>query len=330
MNTDIKKVAINAIHKIPMGHYSAAETSECLREALIDLNGGSTKLSPKTFYRGSELFNLVQEIIPHIADEGIRADNELMQLIDFRNIAKGDENEFWVDPENILYVSTVASGVRGMRRQTITEGEHVSIPMYTKGIRVYEGINRIMSGAVDFNKFIDDVGKAFIKDLRLDAYTAINGITSTTKGLSEAYVKSGTFSEDTLLSLVDHVEAATGKSAKIIGTRTALRKVTTATVSDEAKTDLYNMGYYGNFNGTPMVCMKQVHKTGTDDFALSTNKIYVVASDDKFCKAVTAGEGILGERPATDNNDLTQEYVYLEDRGVGVICANKIGVYTMS
>ena len=330
MGVDIKKVAINAIHKIPMGNYSAAETSECLREALIDLNGGSTKLNPKTFYRGSELFNLVQEIIPHIADEGLRADNELMQFVDYRNIAKGDEAEFWVEADNTLYVSTAASGIRGVRRQTITEREPVTIPMSTKAVRIYESINRIMSGAVDFNKFIDDVGNAFVRQRRLDAYKAISGISATTKGLNSTYVKTGTYAENDLLTIIDHVEADTNKSAKIIGTRSALRKITTATVSDEAKSDMYHMGYYGNFNGTPMICMRQAHKTGTDDFLLDNNKVYIIGADDKFCKSVVAGEGILGERPATDNNDLTQEYVYIEDSGTGIVCANKIGIYTMS
>ena len=41
--------------------------------------------------------------------------------------------------------------------------------------------------------------------------------------------------EEKLLELVAHVEAATGMTAKIIGTKPALRKVTTAVVSDQAK-----------------------------------------------------------------------------------------------
>lgn len=330
MSVDIKKVAIDAIHKKPMGHYSANETSECLRNAFIELNGGSTKINPKTFYRGSELFNLVQEIIPHIADEGLRADSELMKLVDYRNIAKGDENEFWTDPDNVLYVSNVASGIRGLRRQTITDGQSVSVPTSTKGIRIYESLSRLMSGAVDFNKFIDSVAAAFNKDARMNAAAALEGITAQTIGLSNTYVKTGSYDETALLTMIEHVEADTGKSAKIIGTKLGLRKITTAVQSDEAKSDFYNMGYYGNFNGTPMICVKQAHKPGTDEFVLNDNRIYVVGSDEQIVKHVTAGEGILGERQATDNNDLTQEYVYLEESGTGVICSNKIAVYTMS
>lgn len=330
MSVDIKKVAIDAIHKIPMGHYSAKETSECLRNALIDLNGGSTKLNYKTFYRGSELFNLVQEIIPHIADEGLRNDNAFMELVDYRNIAKGDENEFFAEPDNILYVSTVASGVRGLRRQTTTDGDYVKIPMYTKGVRIYECINRIMSGSVDFNKFVDDVGNAFVRQRREDAYKALLGVTAETKGLNSTYVKTGSYSESTLLELIEHVEANTGKQAKILGTKLALSKVTSAVISEKAKESFNELGYYGVFNGTPMISMKQAHKAGTDDFLLDNTKLYVVASDEKIVKHVVAGEGILGEKAATDNNDLTQEYVYLEESGTGVICANKIGVYTIS
>ena len=76
--------------------------------------------------------------------------------------------------------------------------------------------------------------------------------------------------------------------------------------------------------------MKQAHKYGTDEFAINDNKIYVIASDDKPIKYVTEGTGLLVERQATDNADLTTEYMYAEATGVGVICNEKMGVYTIS
>ena len=41
------------------------------------------------------------------------------------------------------------------------------------------------------------------------------------------------------------------------------------------------MGYYGSFNGTPMVRINQVHTVGTYNFKLLDNDIYVVTGQEK-------------------------------------------------
>ena len=101
-------------------------------------------------------------------------------------------------------------------------------------------------------------------------------------------------------------------------------------MSDEAKSDLYNIGHFGKFNGTDMVCLRQVHKPGTSEFVLNDNKIYIIASDDKPIKVVNEGEGLLVDGEATANNDLTKEYVYGQPIGVAAVCSAKMGIFTFS
>ena len=158
----------------------------------------------------------------------------------------------------------------------------------------------------------------------------LSGLSSSTKGLDSTYVISGSYSEDSLLALVEHVEAATGMTARIYGARKALRKITTGVVADSAKEDMYNLGFYGKFNGTEMYRLKQVHTPGTNTFALADNKIWVIAGNDQFIKLVNEGDGLMIEKDATENNDLTQEYVYAQAIGAAVACAEKIGMYTIT
>lgn len=47
MDNNIVKVALDAIKGKLYAQYSAAETSETIRNALIELNGGSTKLNAR-------------------------------------------------------------------------------------------------------------------------------------------------------------------------------------------------------------------------------------------------------------------------------------------
>ena len=42
------------------------------------------------------------------------------------------------------------------------------------------------------------------------------------------------------------------------------------------------------------------------------------------------GDGILNTKEATENADLTQEYVYIQPYGTGVICGDKLGLYTVN
>lgn len=324
---EILSVAIDAVRGVT-GNFSAKQTSDELRAAFIELNGGSNKINPKTFYRGNALFELVQELIPAIIEEGINSDTNPLfrELVEYRNLKDGDLAEFDVEGDAHFVVATAANGIQGVRRQRITGGSTVTVPTYMKVVRVYESLGRLLAGRIDFNKFVEGVAKAF-KDYIADAaYTAINGLSSATAGLSTTYVLTGTPSETDIVALIEHVESATGKPAKIVGTKGALRRLTVAGAGEAYKDDLYKLGYYGMFNGTPCIRMNQAHTPGTETFALNDNKIIVVAGSEKPIKVVREGEGLLIEHEASKNADLTQEYVYGEQIGVGVVVAEKIGI----
>lgn len=329
MENNILTVAINAIKGRAMGNYTTVETSDALRNALIEMNGGSTKLSPKTFYKGTPLFSLVQEIIPVVIEEGIKAaNNPLFDHVEYRNIAEGDLAEFDIEGDANFVVASVANGVQNIRRQRIVGGDTIKVPTEMKMVRVYENLGRLLAGRIDFNKFIDGVAKAFNEYIVTAAYVALAGLSSSTYGLSATYVKSGSVSSEKLLELVAHVEAATGKKARIMGTKVAVRKLgSEVTQSAEQNTDLYNQGYFGKFYGTEVIALEQAHVPGTSDFALADDALWIVASDDKFIKVVNEGDGLLVERDATSNADLTQEYVYGQAMGVGVVCAAKLGYW---
>jgi len=328
--SDFIRMALAAMRGEVSGNFTASDTSESIRQAMIEANGGSAVINLKTFHRGNKLYDLVEELIPHIAEEGLRGDEFFFNMVDYRNLAEGDAPDFWTEDKSEFIVADVANGTQGIRRQRLNAGENVTLRTTPHAIKVYEELRRLLAGRVDFNTFVDKVSKAITREMRSDIYAAFNGITAATAGLNDTYVISGTFDEDKLLALIEHVEAKTGKVAKILGTKAALRKVTTAVVSNEAKSDLYNIGFYGKFNGTDMVAVRQVHKAGTDTFLLDDNKIYVVASDEKPVKFVNEGDALIIQNDPTQNADLTQEYLCIQQWGVGVMFDSVIGIYTIT
>lgn len=329
---ELLQVMLDAVKGIPMENYTAGQTSEAIRNALVEANGGSTKVNLKTMYRGSKIYSLVEELIPTIIDEGFKDEDVIFSLVDYRNVADGDEQEFEIDGNSLFVVADAAAGIRGVRRQRIDKTQSVPVKTSMKLVRVYEELNRLLAGKIDFNKFVDNVAKSFKQQILGDAYKALDAISTDTIGLSSEYVVSSNKegSEAALLELIEHVEAATGKTARIYGTKTALRKVQNAILANEAKSDLYTLGYFGKFNGTDMVCLRQVHKPGTSAFAMNNSKLYVLSGDDKPVKVVNEGEGLLIDRDPTENNDLTKEYVYGQPMGVAVACSEKMGVFTFT
>jgi len=325
---EIVKLAVDTYKNKIKGNFSKTDSLEVLREAFIELNGGSTKIDYRSLRKnGAEMFEIIEDILQQTVLEGLPEDSFFHQFVEYKNRALGDQNSFYIPDRTMLAVSEIADGTTSLRRQRLDVGTNVSIPTSWKGIKIYEHLSRLLAGRVDFNELIDALEKAFKLRINDDVYTAFTGaFTSLPSGFSV----SGSFDEDTLLGVIDHVEAATGRTAIIAGTRTALRKCATAIVSDTAKEDVYKMGYYGSFNGTPMVRINQVHTVGTYTFKLSDNDIYVVTGQEKPVKFVTEGEVRIVAGDALGNVDLTQDYFYGTRYGTGVAITDLFGKYAIS
>lgn len=332
---DIVKLALDTMHGTVSGNFSQENASDALRQAFIELNGGSDKLTAKSFRDHPQLFQIIEEIMPVMIEEGLRGDEMVFNMVDYRNVAEGDENRFWTEDNSDFVVAKIADGSTSIRRQRLNVGQYVSIETQMHAIKVYEELNRLLAGRVDFNTLVDRLSRSFTRDMRNQILAALEGVTADTTGLNATYVKSGSMDIGTLRELIAHVEAATG-SATIVGTKAGLAKIrdvdptAVSLTASSAKEDLYNLGYFGKFEGTPMVSMRQAHKAGTDAFAINDNKIYVMAGSDKPIKLVREGEGLMIATDAMSNADLTQEYLYGEKYGLGVIFNQKMGIYTIA
>ena len=308
--------------------YSKNDANEVLRQALIEANGGSTKLDYRSLRRNkAEIFEVMEDTLKNTVIEGLPDDNFFRQFVEFKNLSLGEQNSFYIPDNTLLAISEIADGTSALRRQRIDVGTNISIPTSWKGVKIYEHLSRILSGRVDFNDMLANIEKAYKIKINDDIYTAF---TSAFTSLPSTFNQSGSYDEDTLISLIEHVEAATGKTAMIAGTMKALRKVETAIVSDSAKEDMYKMGYFGSFNGTPMFRIKQVHNVGTYNFKLSENDIYIITTDEKPVKFVTEGDARIIDSDAINNADLTQDYFFGTRYGTGIVITDLFGRYSIA
>lgn len=303
------------------------ENMEVLRKALVKANGGNTKLDYKSMRRNVELFEIIETILEMNDVQGFEDNDFFEQFVEYRNLALGDENQFYIEDNTLFTVNTTAEGIGSTLRQRINKGKHETIPTLLYTIETYAELNRLLAGRIDIVDFVDRIRRSFMNK-RMDAiYTTFyNGIS----GLPAAFGKTGTYSETDLLDLIAHVEASTGGDAIIVGTKKVLSKVDSAVVSESAKERLNQTGFYGVFNGTPMMDIKQSHKVGSYEFAISDNDLWVVTANDKPIKFVTEGDAIFEQGQATDNADRTIDILAGERYGIGIVLNQLYGQYRIS
>lgn len=319
--------------------FSVKQSQELLREALVEANGGKTALDYKAMRRGQnqEVFAILEELIPVVIHEGLVGDEYFMNLVDYRNVAEGDQNNFLVEDDNLFVVSRAANGTQAIRRQRLGGVTETPIETDLFIVKIYEELNRILAGKVDFNFFVNKVAESFRRDMLNKIYALWSNATAAQMGGTTYFPAAGTYNEDALLELIAHVEAAAGnRKATIIGTKKALRNLKEGIFTDPAqaaKDEIHSLGYFGKFYGTPCVEIPQRHEVGTTNFLMNDNILTIVAGDDKPIKVVREGDGIVHMGDPFDNQDLSQEYIYGEKYGMGILLAggnSGIGRYEMT
>ena len=256
-----------------------------------------------------------------------------MNFVEVRNLALGDKNEFYTPDDSLFYVDEVARGTQGLRRQRLNGGKKFSVDVTNYGVKVYEELDRTLSGRVSMSEMIERVGRSIQKKQYDDIFAKWTAMTTPTSPYTTYIPVAGSYNEEALLTLCEHVEVNTGAVPVIMGTRAALRKCTTAIVSDSAKESMYNIGYYGRFNGIPMVRINQVHATNTSTFVLPDNQLYIVGVSNGYkpIKYVNEGTALIVPPTFAMNGDFSEDYLFINKAGVEVVLPDKqLGVYTIS
>lgn len=241
---NIIQAAVDAYHGKTV-KYSADETMDMLRNALVAANNGSTRLNYKNIRDGkcNGLFTIVEEILSRTIVDGLQNDDFFMSMVDFRNIALGDENKFLVEDEFYFEVAEIAEGTQGIRRQRLNGMSEVSLATSLRAVKIYEELNRVLSGQVDFNRFIALVGESFRRQMLNDIYSLWQNASGDEFGSVYFPAASATYDESALLRVIAHVEAAAGgKTATIIGTKPMLRNLAPSVQGLDSTSDLYNLG----------------------------------------------------------------------------------------
>lgn len=302
------------------------QDKEALRKELVEVNGGKTTVSYKEMRDNKALFQIMEVILEATILSGFKDNPFFDRFVQTANVKLGDQNSFYIPDNSLFIVSDAADGIRGIRRQRINKGQNVTVPTTLKKIQAYEELNRLLSGRMDIVEFLNKIDKSFANRRGTDVYNAFLGGINT---LNAAFTANGAFVENTLLNICENVEAATGNVPMILGTRTALRSVNTAIVSEKMRESHNDLGYYGTFNGINMVRIPQIHNQGAFTQMITNRDLFVVTSETKPIKYVTEGEVLLETGTAMDNADMTIDLFAGEKYGAALIMDQVWGQYRL-
>lgn len=320
---EIAKLAVDVYkNQGDVTKFSRSEAMEVLRKELIEANGGSEKLTPKSFRNNPQLFTIIEEALDVLIEEGIKG--QFDQFVETVTLEHGDTKVFTVKENRLFDVALVADGTQDIRRERLDSGE-LTIKTSMYGVSVYEELSRLLANRVDFARLVENVSKSYENKIQNEIYKAVyNSFDS----LKAPYKVSGTFSEGQLDELIAHVEASTGMEAMILGTKTALSKIQYAKESDGSVDRRNQFGFYGSFHGTDMMVIKQAHKVGSHEFAIDQNFIMVIPKNpDKFVKLVLEGDSLIIEGDETGRNDLQRDYTFIKKAGIACLSTSQYGIY---
>lgn len=320
MATALQQLALD-IYEGKNVMFNEVSGEEAIRKALKDAVGGEWN-----YYNFKKNRYDVYAIISEVLTLPLQASVEGLfdGLVGVEYVALGDKKVFDVENTDLFKVAKVAKGNSDIRRQRIY-GKQVEIATDSLAIKVYEDLDKFLAGRIDFAKLVERVMKSIANDT---AVKISDGIFGSYSKLNATYGIKGTWDETKMDDLIAHIEAKTGMTVGLYGTKKALGKVQSAVISDGQKETYSQLGHYGVYKGTNMITLPQVHKNGTDTFTLPDDMVLVLPMGMEIVKVVYEGEPIVDDtQDWTKRNDRQIEFMFAYNMGLAVLVSNYFGMY---
>ena len=309
------EVLLDTAHNV-YDKYNKEESNTIIRNQMNKIFGidfkKATPMQRRQAFRlnKNEFFNLVEDVIVDRMTSGWNAANSFfMDYVETKNIAAGDQNEFYVNDNSLLQVSKFSGNHHDIVRQNVTQGVAFRVDTSWYVIKAY----------TEF-----ELCTAFMS---MDESLPSDMILETP--LSES-------TKDAVVDQIEAVKAATGYDVVLVGTRTAIQKLQNTVNynmwSNDMKNERYQNGLLANWEGYTCLPLSRVNIAGTRDSVFSADdnkKIFILPVDPQFkpIKQVFEGEVELVERNTTgnENMDRTMEASIWYREGVGVVINQLFG-----
>lgn len=325
-----KKEANKAVRKILMEVCDLTEEdlkSKKRRERAIEMHH-------------NEVFELIESDIDFKVETAFHDSEWFNDFVDMRNIALGDDEEFWTKEKIMLVVAEISGDAHDLTMQNLNEGTSTKLHTRRYGMKVGKDIDLILLGRVDFTELTDKIAEAFAYKVQELCYTGVYGAAAKLPNNTQ-FVKTGALSASTkeaFDTLIEDVGTANEAEVVIMGTKTALKKLNALTEvdwrSDSQREAVANSGRLGSYEGTELIEIPQRFALNDVTKKLIDNNILLIfaKTQDKFVWFTDKGETQITEagQQKGDLADDFQTYEVQREFGVSVVLPQFFGCWQMA
>ena len=202
--------------------YTKEEANAAIKEkmfAVLGIEEGCTRKELRKAIRKHkvEVFEVIEETLENLLVSGWGENPFFKEFVEMKNLSEGDTNTFYAEDNSILTVSELSGGHHDLIRQKLKAGSVFNVKTSWYGVKIYEEYEKFMAGHVDWAKMIQKVYEAFDKKVNDMIYASVMSAGSKLPNQSQFNITAA-LDKDTLITLVEDVQAATGKEVVIMGT----------------------------------------------------------------------------------------------------------------
>lgn len=301
--SDYRKLMFEAGRGNVGAEYSKEEVNDKIREIQFDILGVSPDCNRNEFRKAFRrnkvaVYEVIEDTLEDLLVSGWGENPFFNEFVEQKYYNLGDRNEFYTPDNVILTVSETAGNHHDLFRQRLGEGSTFSVKTSWYGIKIYAEYERFMTGRVDWAAFIQKIYEAFDKKINDMLYAAVMSAGDKLPAPTQ-FVKTGKLdstAKDTFFTLIEDVQMASGEEVVIMGTRSALSKLSgmgdVNWISEDMKNERYTTGKLGRFEGVRLVEIPQAFENNdTSKKLVDSSKILIMpAGDNRFVKMYDEGE----------------------------------------
>ena len=267
------------------GKYSEQQGSDVIREMFLERLGvdevPQTKAKFKRFMKKhkDEFYELLEETLTEIVNR-ISLDS-YSEFIDYGYCDLGDKPIFRVKNNKLYDTAVIATGVRTRERQKMHD-RRVETSAFRVSIKIYEEGFDFLTGKINWSELCDKCAESFVhKRATIATACMFNAYDEVANPLT--HVSTNTAGLETKLKdIIQIVEAKSGVTCQIVGTKGALARVPASggVYSVDDSKDKREFGYVKIFEGTRCVELPQYFDEETADFEIPNNTLLIVPASN--------------------------------------------------
>ena len=327
--------------------FSKDEANKAVRKVLMEIcELDETDLKSKKKRKRAlkshltEVFEVIEEDVDFKVSTAFKDSEWFNEFVEQRNVALGDDEEFWTDENIMLSVAKISGDSHDLTIQNLGEGESFKVHTSTYGMKVGKDIDLILLGRVNFTELTDKIAEAFASMIQTTCYEEVYNASSKIPNNSQ-FVKTGTLGAETkekFDTLLEDVATANESEVVIMGTKMALKKLNAlADVdwrSNSQREAVASLGHLGTYEVTDLIEIPQRFARNDVTKKLIDNKMLLIfaKNQEQFVKFVDKGETEITEAGLNkgDLADDFQTYEVQREMGVATILPRYFGVWKIS